>query len=368
MTNPLPAAARVALLVKPGAALEVRTVTVPGPAAGEVLVQVEACTLCGSDLHSIEGRRSCPLPLLAGHEILGHVVALGPQLGGAAPKLQVGDRVVWSVTASCGNCFYCGRGLPQKCERLMKYGHESQDEVPLSGGLGEYVLLRAGTTIVRVPEEVSWKTLCPASCATSTAIAALRAAGDLRGAHVVVCGAGMLGITAMAIASTRGAASVIAVDIDGHRLRLAEQFGATRTVLADNGLEQVTAVIEQSSGGRGADLVFEMTGAPEVMQSTLDWPRIGGRLILVGAVAPVGTVAWDPERIVRRMLTIRGVHNYAPADLEEAVQFLSTYKDRFDWPSLVDQECSLDDVNRALGLDGAERTSVGNGLRVAVRP
>src|SRR5262249_8984673 len=166
------------------------------------LVDVVACTLCGSDIHTLHGCRAVPVPTILGHEILGRIAAFGPE----APRrdavghpLQEGDRVTWGVVARCGGCFYCLRGLPQKCERQVKYGHEPlRPGLELTGGLAGHCLLMPGTTVLRVPDDLSDALVCPVNCATATVAAALEAAGPIDGRRVLVMGSGMLGVTAMA--------------------------------------------------------------------------------------------------------------------------------------------------------------------------
>jgi alcohol dehydrogenase len=104
----------------PGKPLELREFPLPAPQGSEALVEVIACTLCGSDLHTMHGRRSVSVPTILGHEILGRITAFGPaapRQDAAGKPLQLGDRVTWSIVANCGDCFYCLRGLPQKCQR-----------------------------------------------------------------------------------------------------------------------------------------------------------------------------------------------------------------------------------------------------------
>jgi alcohol dehydrogenase len=153
---------------------------------------------------------------------MGEIAALGP---GKTPrdahgrKLHVGDRVTWSIVASCGECFFCQNDLPQKCERMFKYGHEScRNGRPLSGGLAEYCHLSANTTIVRLPASVPDAVAASANCATATSLASIDAAGGCRDRNVLIHGAGLLGLTAAAFAATQGAASVIVTDIEPARL------------------------------------------------------------------------------------------------------------------------------------------------------
>ena len=193
---------RAAVFHGVGLPLKLREFSLPTPEQSEILVEVVACTLCGSDLHSLHGRRAVPVPTILGHEVLGTIAAFGPTAvrhDAAGEPMNVGDRVTWAIVASCGDCFYCRRSLPQKCERQTKYGHEPlRPRRELTGGLAGHCLLASGTAIFRVPEHLPDATACPANCATATVAAALDAAGQVAGRSVLVMGCGMLGLTATA--------------------------------------------------------------------------------------------------------------------------------------------------------------------------
>ena len=199
-----------------GTPLELSEFPTPEPAGAEVLVEVIACTLCGSDLHTMSGRRIEPVPTVLGHEILGRIVAFGPAAArrdAAGQPLGLGDRVTWAIVASCGECFFCRRSLPQKCERRVKYGHEAlAPRRDLTGGLAEHCVLAPGSAIFRVPDRLPDEAACPANCATATVAGAIEAAGDLAGRSVLIMGCGMLGVTASAWAASLGA-------LERHRLR-----------------------------------------------------------------------------------------------------------------------------------------------------
>ncbi len=121
----------------------------------QALVRVDSCTLCGSDLHSLHGRRQVPTPTILGHEIVGSIVEMGnefPQSDMQGEPLKLGDRVTWAIVANCSACFYCQRELEQKCENACKYGHMGFDSgFVLSGGLAEYCVLAFGTHVIKVP-------------------------------------------------------------------------------------------------------------------------------------------------------------------------------------------------------------------------
>jgi putative phosphonate catabolism associated alcohol dehydrogenase len=363
----LPDTIRASVFVAPGRPLEMRSFSRPALKPGETLVQIACCTLCGSDLHTYLGNRQGPAPSILGHEALGRIVALGP---GEPPRdyrgefLSIGDRVSWSVVASCGACFFCRCELPQKCERLFKYGHESCcGDHPLSGGMAEFCHLAPGTSIHHVPADVPDVVASSANCATATVVAALRFAGSCRGKTVLIQGAGLLGLTAAAMARVDEAENIIVADVNQQRLAMAKRFGASAIIDVSEGAKALTDCVLRSTAGRGADVILEMSGAAEAIRQGLTALRTGGQYVFVGAVKPIGPVPLDAEQVVRRMWCIRGVHNYAPMDLAAAIDFLANNWRRFPFAALVSGVFSLDDA------DAAFQTMVESGaVRVAVRP
>lgn len=328
---------------------------------GEALVEVELATICGSDLHTIDGMRGAPVPLVLGHEHVGRIVALG---AGQPPRtaddhdLAVGMRVVWGIAVDCGECRYCLAGLPQKCTTLRKYGHERLHERwQLSGGFATHVHVLARTPIVQVPEDLPAAMLAPASCATATVMAAFAAATGIRpigGATVAISGCGMLGLTAVAIAVAEGA-SVVASDPDAERRAAAIRFGAAAT--SDGSLEGWRGALAEVRGGEhGYAIALELSGAPTAVQQLVSLADIGAVLVLVGSVFPAGSIAVDPEAVVRGLLTIRGVHNYTAQHLVDAVRFLER-ADRDAFTELVGPGYPLHEIDAALEDVRSRRTA-----------
>ena len=350
-----------------GQPLTLERYELPQPGPGEVLIRITCATLCGSDVHTFLGRRSTPVPTVLGHEIMGIVERLGVDQSihdFAGKPLQVGDRVTWSIAASCGGCFFCGRDLPQKCEHLFKYGHEEiVAQHPLSGGLADYCHLAAGTAIFRVPDSVPDAVACPANCATATVAAALRVGGGCEDKSVLIQGAGMLGLTAAAISSSYGAKRVIVCDVNEERLERASDFGAAHTLIVSENAQDLIDSVRDLTSGHGVDLALEMSGAPSAVGTGLKLPRIGGRYVLVGSTFPVSPIALDPESVVRRCLTIVGNHNYRPVDLGTAVTFLDKHGGKFPFADLVFDAFRLPEAEAAFA-----RAVTGEELRVAVRP
>ncbi|GAA3850673.1 alcohol dehydrogenase catalytic domain-containing protein [Saccharothrix violaceirubra] len=311
----------------------------PGP--GEVLVRVDLATVCGSDLHTVHGRRPSPVPGVLGHEQVGTVLAVGDDVPACVDGTPVttGLRVVWSVTASCGSCDRCARGMAQKCRVLRKYGHERWDaDAPLTGGFASHCVLVPGTAVMPVPAHVPDEVAAPASCATATVAAVVAAAGPLAGRRVLVTGAGMLGVTAAAMASRSGA-HVVVLDPDPGRRAQAIRFGAAETPEA--------APVED------VDVALELSGRTEAAQACLGAVTIGGTVVLAGTVSPGAAIGLDPERVVRGLHTIVGVHNYRAADLRTAVDFLAAHDD-LPFAGLVSGRFALDRLDDAIA---AARTS-----------
>jgi len=353
---------RVVFFHEVGRAFETVDVTEPTLRGAELLVRIECCTLCTSDLHTHAGRRHGPTPTVLGHEIVGRVAAFGPdaaQFDHRGAPLKLDDRITWSVAASCGRCFYCADALPQKCERLHKYGHErATAEHPFVGGLADHIVLMPGTACMHVPSVIPDTLAASANCATATCAAVLRAAGPILGKRVLIMGAGVLGLTACAMARTAGAARVLVCDPDPIRRQRASAFGATDTLGPDD-----TDAVLVATERRGADIALELAGTHEAAQACLVAVRIGGTVVLAGTVLPTAAVALDPEKVVRRLLTIRGVHNYTPADLAAAVDFLAEHARSFPFDQLIGRSFGLHEVEQAFAHAHAHP-----GARVAIVP
>jgi len=254
-------------------------------------------------------------------------------------------------------------GLPQKCERLFKYGHERiSDRHPLSGGLADYCHLAAGTAVFRLPSALSDAVACPANCATATVAAALRYAGPCEGRVVLIQGAGMLGLTATAMATAGGAREVIVCDTMAQRLQRASSFGATRTAHVDDDGNALRAAVDQATSGRRVDVAIDVSGDPAAVETGVELLRVGGRYVLVGAVSPTRPVSLSAEMIVRNILYIQGIHNYAPQDLRTALMFLQDKHGEFPFDELVTETFALEDADEAF-----RHASHSGVLRVAVK-
>lgn len=322
------------------------------PEGDQAIIRTEACTLCSSDLHTVTGRRTSPTPGVLGHEAIGHVLQLPKTwqlLDTAENTIEIGQRIVWGVAANCGDCIFCQNDIPQKCVKLLKYGHciHRPDTIP-KGGLSELVEIVKGTPVTKLSNEIPAGMACLAACAGATVAAAVRLCGKFNARSVLVLGGGVLGVIACRMAKKAGAANVICIEPDAHRRQRAILFGADMVVdPTDVHTESIIKSI--CNEGHGADIAMEFSGSNAAFETGLRVLRTGGHFLLAGAVFPAGKVAVEPEQIIRRMLTIQGLHNYAPVDLQSAVAFL---EDEFKfspqlWAGLTGQTFELTEIDSA---------------------
>ena len=333
------------------------------PPPGHILGRVRMATICGSDLHTISGRRTEPAPLILGHEIVVEAAKLGEGVRESAKgvPLKVGDRLTFTIMASCGRCATCRTGLPQKCESLFKYGHTSiHDGLPLSGGFAEYVYLRPGTAVFHVPEALPDELVCPANCALATVINGLEAGSVQRAERVLVQGAGPLGLYATALLKDMGASEIVVTDIADGRLEMAQRFGADR-VLNVAGLDEDAQV--STLGERRFHCVLEVCGNPAAVRPGIRCLGLRGRYVIIGLVCAGSDFSVDGNTLTRNYLTIRGIHNYAPRHLERGLEFLERTHSRFPYEEIVSERVKLRDIGRGLEL----AKDSGN-IRVAVVP
>ena len=294
----------------------------PEIADGELLIALSVAAVCGSDRHTVTGRRPGPYPSILGHEGVGTVVA------GHRPGIAVGDRVVFSVTDSCGNCPRCRAGLSAKCISVRKVGHEPYGgNWLLNGTYASHIHIQSGQAVEVLPDHVTDDAAAVAGCSIATVMAALEKAGPLRDRTVLINGLGMLGLSAVVAARAAGAARVIAVDPD-------EQARAVAKGLAD---ETVAALVP----GTVVDVALELSGVRAGVQAAVGALDLGGVAVLAGSVAPTSPVDVDPEWVVRGWRTITGVHNYEPRHLGIAVSFLEEHQNVLPWEEIIGHRYGL---------------------------
>jgi 2-desacetyl-2-hydroxyethyl bacteriochlorophyllide A dehydrogenase len=260
---------------------EVRVEERPEPellAPDDAIVQVEATGVCGSDLHIYHGRVKIEPGFVIGHEFVGEVIATGD----AVTKVDVGDRVLGCFHTACGSCFFCMRSQYHKCDESRVFGHGATLG-SLQGAQAEQVLVpRANLTLRRVPEGMSDDAALFAGDVMGTGYHAVVSGGVHPGDTVVVLGLGPVGLCAAQAARASGAAQVIAVDSVAERLSVAREFGARAVHLTE---EDPRAAVKEATDGRGADLVVDAVGHPDVLDTACRMARKAGTVSVVGVYA-----------------------------------------------------------------------------------
>ncbi|MER6371891.1 S-(hydroxymethyl)mycothiol dehydrogenase [Streptomyces sp. RLB3-17] len=270
-----------------GAPVSLETIVVPDPGPGEALVKIEACGVCHTDLHYREGGINDDFPFLLGHEAAGVVEAVGEGVTDVAP----GDFVILNWRAVCGQCRACLRGRPWYCFNThnAKQKMTLLDGTELSPALGigafaEKTLVAAGQC-TKVDPAASAAAVGLLGCGVMAGIGAAINTGNVgRGDTVAVIGCGGVGDAAVVGSNLAGAASIIAVDIDDHKLEMAKKLGATHTVNSRNA--DVVEAIRELTGGFGADVVIEAVGRPETYKQAFYARDLAGTVVLVGVPTP----------------------------------------------------------------------------------
>lgn len=273
-------------------------VDVPAPVITEpdqILIQIKAASICGSDVHGMDGStgRRIP-PIIMGHEASGIVA----KVGASVTRFAVGDRVTFDSTIYCGDCFYCRRGEVNLCDNRRVIGVSCQ-EYKQDGAFAEYIVVPE-RIVYPLPEGMDFINGALTE-PVSVAAHALRLAKLSPGDSVLIVGAGLIGLLLLQLVRLHTSGTIIAVDIDEKRLELAQQLGADAVLLSGNDTEQR---IKELTEQRGADKAFEVVGSEKTVVTAIDGLRKGGTLILVGNVSP--SINLPLQAVVTRQLDLRG--------------------------------------------------------------
>lgn len=285
-----------ALVLKEYMRLECEEVPDPKPTEDEVLVQVRACGICGSDVHGMDGSsgRRQP-PVIMGHEASG-VIA---EVGKSVTTWSKGDRVTFDSTVYCGQCWYCQQGEVNLCDHRRVLGVSCAD-YRQDGAFAEFVAV-PHQTLYRLPDVVTFEQAAMIE-PLSVAVHAVERASPAENATAIVIGAGVIGLLLVQVLRARGSKTLIAVDIDPQRLKLAQKLGADVGLLPDK-CDVVQEVLQRTEG-RGADASFEAVGASATVNLAIDCLRKGGTSTLVGNLSP--TVEVPLQMVVTRQLSLLG--------------------------------------------------------------
>lgn len=306
----------------------------------DAVVRVTLSAICGSDLHFFHGKAPLDPGESIGHEAVGVVEAVGPDV----KRFRPGDRVVVAFVIACGTCWFCRAGETQLCEDFRNLGAGI-----FGGDLGgaQAELLRvphADTNLLRIPDDLQDERALFLGDVLTTGVYGAEVAGAGPGDTVAVVGAGPVGFFAIQAALARGAERVLALDLEPERLALAERVGAVPVDVAARHAQMAVAELTED---RGADVVIEAVGHPTAFESAIDIVRRGGRVAVVGMYTsesvsvPLGI--WWARALDVRFAGICPVHAWWERALEDLVA------GRIDPTPIVSHRLPLEDA--ALGYE-----------------
>ena len=328
---------KAAVITGPGA-VEVTTVADPTPGRREVVIDVAACGLCGTDLHILQGEFAPTLPVVPGHEFAGVVVGLGSDV----TELAIGDRVAVDPSLYCFECHYCRLGRNNLCERWGGIG------VTTAGGAAEYALAPVANC-VKLPDHIATQDAAliePLSCA----VRGYDVLTSQLGAQVLIYGSGTMGLMMLQLAKRVGAASVEVVDLNPERLKTATLLGVTATA----------ATPDEFDRPRGWELVIDATGNAQAIQDGLSRVGKGGTFLQFGVADYATRAVIEPYKIYNQEITITGsmavLHSF-----ERAAELFAT--GLLDPDIFISDRLPLDSYADALG-----RFAAGKGRKIEVVP
>jgi 2-desacetyl-2-hydroxyethyl bacteriochlorophyllide A dehydrogenase len=327
---------RAAVFQAPGRKLTIATVADPKPGPDDLILQVKACGICGSDLHMSEvcdtagGMKPLPAGAVMGHEFCGEIAELGSNAKG---KWKIGQRVTALPFFGCGVCVACLSGQGHRCASVNYVGMGS-----ITGGYAEYVRV-GGLETLALPDGVSWEAGAMVE-PLAVGLHAVEAAHLKPGDAVLIVGAGPVGLSVALWCRQFGVRHVIVSDLAPERLALAARCGATDGIDARN--ENVVERFKRVTGVR-PDVVFDCVGVPGSQQLAMDYAPANGRIVVVG-------VCMQPDRIVpvkaiTKELTVAYVYMYGRKDFALAIDLLD--RGRLDASAMVTGRVGFDGFSAA---------------------
>ena len=290
--------------------IRVEEVKKPEIAEDEVLIEVKAAGICGTDLHFYKGEWKVDMPIIPGHEFSGVIAEVGENVDG----FKIGEHVVAEPNITCGSCYFCLMSERNFfCENLKAVG------VTVNGAFAEYLKIK-GRNLYRIPENLSFEEAAliePLACC----IRGLDNVGIKAGESVLIVGAGPIGLLLMQLVRNFGASMIIQTDLEDYRLEKALELGADHVINVRK--EDPIKVIKKLTGGYGVDVAIEAVGSPKAITQAVEAVRKGGRVNIFG-VSPQDAV-WQvkPFDLYSKELTITTSYR-SPYTFQRAVKMASS--------------------------------------------
>ncbi|MEX3855959.1 zinc-binding dehydrogenase [Paraburkholderia sp. BR10923] len=320
----------------------------PTPAHGEVVVEIKASGMCGSDLHPYRAPHDSEIPLerrfIGGHEPCGVVVEVGP----GVPKhvAKPGDRVMVHHYHGCTTCAHCRTGWPQLCRPATRTTYSANAH----GAHAPYMKVPA-STLVCLHESLSFEAGAAIACGTGTAWGALERLKPGGNETIAVFGQGPVGLSATMLATARGA-RVIAIDLDDDRLALAKSFGAAQTINAND--VDVCEALRDLTSGHGIEMVVETTGSSQAAQAGIDSTAVWGKVCMVGIGSKVSI---ETRALLDRQVTVMTSYTMSTVQQYQCAEFIVSRN--LDLDRLFTDRWRLDQAEQAYRVLDAQSSGKG---------
>ncbi len=367
-SGPVPSKARLAYLTGEKK-IEVKEVPMPQVGDDEILVKVEGCGICGTDVHEWKGDPFGLIPVVLGHEGTGEVVALGKNIkkDTSGNPIRIGDKVVTSVLL-CDECDSCKMhpDTPNLCESLGVYGLMPDDDVKLNGWFASHILIRKNSTFFVVNDlNLNKRMLLELAAVCVHALNRANSTGLLNfKSTVVVQGCGPVGLMQIAVVKAFGISKIIAIDGDANRLEMAKRLGATATVnFKELGtIEERVAKVKSLTNGVGADFAFQCTGSPYGAADIYKYIRRGGGLCEQGFFVDNGNATINPHfDLCNKEINLVGSWVYGAHEYPMTIDFLKRAEEmNLPIEELITHKYSLDNLNEAMETNVSQK-----GIKIA---
>lgn len=355
----IPSASRAAVLTGLKR-IEVKEYPIPEIGDDELLVKVEGCGVCGTDVHEYKGDPFGLIPVVLGHEGTGEIVKIGKKVkkDSSGKQVSLGDRIVTCVMP-CGECDVC-LNHPDKtnlCETSKIYGLIPDDEYHLNGWFGDYLVIRKGSNFFKVSDmELDLRLLIEPSAVVVHAVERAKTTGLLKfNSKVLIQGCGPIGLLLISVIRTLGVEDITAVDGDENRLNMAKRLGVSHVINFKeySNFDETVKAVKEATGGFGADFAFQCTGSPAAASNIWKFVRRGGGLCEVGFFVNNGDSTINPHfDICNKEITAVGSWTYTPQDYLTTFDFLRRAQGiGLPIKELITHRFPLDKMNEAMEVN-----------------
>ncbi|MBM4421843.1 MAG: zinc-binding dehydrogenase [Chloroflexi bacterium] len=358
-----------AVMTAPHKPIEVHNLPAAKIEPGGVLLETIFSEVCGTDVHLHHGRLAgVPYPIIPGHVSVGRVIETGGAVSDVdGNPITVGSVVTFlDVHETCHACWYClVAKASTRCPHRKVYGITYSASDGLLGGWCEHIYLKPKVKTILLPARVRPERLIAAGCGLPTAVHAIERAAIALGDIVAVQGSGPVGLNAAILALLSGAGGVIVIGDPANRLQAAKEYGVDEVIsVAETTPAERADRVKALTGGRGADITIEATGAPAAVKEGVAMTRDGGRYVIVGQYTDAGEVSINPHtEINKKHLEIRGCWGSDFSHVYRMVNVLARHGDRVGWEKMISREYGLNEMNTAL-----QDVAAGRVVKAVVRP